>query len=301
MSDVLFQEAESQLLTIRDVLRFAISRFNEAGLFFGHGTTNAHDEAAYLTLYALHLPPGVLDPYLDARLTRSETAAALALITRRIRDRVPAAYLTHEAWLGEYKFFVDQRVIVPRSFIAALLMEQLSPWIQDPSKIQRGLDLCTGSGCLAILMALAFSYATIDAADISKEALEVVHINVSDYGLSDQIRLLSSDLFNALRGERYDLIVSNPPYVDSESMETLPVEYLHEPRIALAGGEDGLDYVRTILRDAPTHLNPGGLLIVEIGHNRLELEIAYPDIPFTWLNTHGDDEHVFLLTREQLI
>ncbi|HCA26647.1 MAG TPA: 50S ribosomal protein L3 N(5)-glutamine methyltransferase [Betaproteobacteria bacterium] len=297
----MFQEAESQLRTLRDVLRFSISRFNEAGLFFGHGTTNAHDEAAYLILYALHLPPGVLDPYLDARLTRSEAAAALALIARRIRDRVPAAYLTHEAWLSEYKFFIDQRAIVPRSFIAALLMEQLSPWVHDPSKIQRGLDLCTGSGCLAILMALAFSYAAIDAADISKEALEVAHINVSDYGLGDQIRLLASDLFTALGNARYDLIVSNPPYVDTESMEALPVEYLHEPRIALTGGEDGLDYVRTILRDAPEHLNSGGLLIVEIGHNRLALEMAYPNLDFTWLNTHGGGEQVFLLTREQLV
>ncbi|MBZ0092799.1 MAG: 50S ribosomal protein L3 N(5)-glutamine methyltransferase [Burkholderiales bacterium] len=296
----LFSEAQNQLRTLRDLLRFSISRFNEAGLFFGHGTDNAHDEAAYLILYALHLAPDTLEPYLDARLTGSERSAALGMIERRLKERVPASYLTHEAWLGEYKFFVDERVLVPRSFIAELLQHQLSPWIKDPARVGSALDMCTGSGCLAVLMALAFSYAEVDAIDISQDALDVAHINVGDYGLAGQIQLIKSDMFAALAGKRYDLIVSNPPYVNKPSMETLPVEYLHEPRIALASGEDGLDHIRVILREAKNHLNEHGLLIVEVGHNRLEVELAYPDLEFIWLDTHGGDEHVFLLTREQL-
>lgn len=298
--DNLFNEARATLRTVRDLLRFAISRFNEGAVFFGHGTDNAHDEAAYLILYALHLPPGLLDPYLDARLTPSEVAAALDLVERRIKERVPSSYLTHEAWLREYKFYVDERVIVPRSFIAGLLFEQLSPWVEDPAKVTRALDLCTGSGCLAILMALTFPYSTVDAVDISPDALNVARQNVGDYGLSDQVKLIQSDMFAALDGESYDLIVSNPPYVNAESMETLPEEYLHEPRIALASGSDGLDHVRVILANAKEHLNDHGLLIVEIGHNRLELEMAFPELEFTWLDTDGGDEHVFLLTKEQL-
>lgn len=298
--DNLFNEARATLRTVRDLLRFAISRFNESAVFFGHGTDNAHDEAAYLILYALHLPPGLLDPYLEARLTPSEVAAALDLIERRIKDRVPSSYLTNEAWLGEYKFYVDERVIVPRSFIAGLLFEQLAPWVENPSKVTRALDLCTGSGCLAILMALTFPYSTVDAVDLSPDALDVARQNVGDYGLTDQVRLVRSDMFAALENERYDLIVSNPPYVNAESMETLPEEYLHEPRMALASGPDGLDHVRIILEQAKAHLNDHGLLIVEIGHNRLELEMAFPDMEFTWLDTDGGDEHVFLLTKEQL-
>ncbi len=298
--DNLFNEARATLRTVRDLLRFSISRFNEGAVFFGHGSDNAHDEAAYLILYALHLPPGLIDPYLDARLTPSEVSAALDLIERRIKDRVPASYLTHEAWLGDYKFYVDERVIVPRSFIAELLFEQLSPWVEDPAKINSALDLCTGSGCLAILMALTFPYAAVDGVDISPQALEVAQRNVGDYGLHTQVSLIQSDMFEKLEGKRYDLIVSNPPYVNAESMQTLPVEYLHEPRIALASGNDGLDHVRIILEQAKEHLTDHGLLVVEVGHNRLELEMAYPDMEFTWLDTHGGDEHVFLLTRDQL-
>ncbi len=298
--EALFNEAQTQLFTLRDLLRFAISRFNEGGLFFGHGSDNAHDEAAYLILFALHLAPDTLEPYLDARLTGSERSAALNLLERRIQERVPAAYLTHEAWLGEYKFFVDERVLVPRSFIAELLQQQLAPWIKDPSGVAHALDMCTGSGCLAVLLALAFSYAEIDAVDISRDALDVAQINVNDYGLADQVHLIQSDMFAALADARYDLIVSNPPYVNKPSMETLPVEYLHEPRIALASGDDGLDHIHVILREAKNHLNAHGLLIVEVGHNRLAVELAYPDFEFVWLDTHGGEEHVFLLTREQL-
>ncbi|MDA8383268.1 MAG: 50S ribosomal protein L3 N(5)-glutamine methyltransferase [Betaproteobacteria bacterium] len=296
-----FVEARHALVTLRDCLRFAISRFNEAQLAFGHGTQNAYDEAAYLLLHSLHLPLDTLDPFLDARLTTSEIKAALALLERRTRERMPAAYLTHEAWLGEFRFYVDERVIVPRSFIAELLREQLTPWVAEPDHIGACLDLCTGSGCLAVLLAHAFRDANIDAVDVSPEALDVARRNVADYDLDDRIRLLRSDLFAALGDRRYDLIVSNPPYVDAAAMRQLPAEYRHEPTLALAAGEDGLDAVRVILREAPRHLNKDGLLVVEIGHDKPALEAAFPDLALTWLPTSAGDEFVFLATREQLI
>lgn len=297
----MFDEAKNQLATVRDLLRFAVSRFNEAELFFGHGTHNAYDEAAYLILHTLHLPLDTLDPFLDARLTATELGVVLNILERRVKERVPAAYLTHEAWLGDFKFYVDERVIVPRSFIAELLRERLAPWVADPDAVESGLDLCTGSGCLAILMAHAFPNAMIDAVDISEDALDVAQRNVLDYGLDEQVILLRSDLFSGLQDQRYDVIVSNPPYVNAESMEALPEEYRREPSLALASGEDGLDHIRTILRDAPKHLNQGGLLVVESGHNRDTLEGAFPHLPFTWLETSAGDEFVFLLRREQLV
>ncbi|MEW5943459.1 MAG: 50S ribosomal protein L3 N(5)-glutamine methyltransferase [Pseudomonadota bacterium] len=297
----MFDEAKNQLTTVRDLLRFAVSCFNEAELFFGHGTHNAYDEAAYLILHTLHLPLDTLDPFLDARLTATELGVVLNILERRVKERVPAAYLTHEAWLGDFKFYVDERVIVPRSFIAELLRERLAPWVADPDAVESGLDLCTGSGCLAILMAHAFPNAMIDAVDISEDALDVAQRNVLDYGLDEQVILLRSDLFSGLQDQRYDVIVSNPPYVNAESMEALPEEYRREPSLALASGEDGLDHIRTILRDAPKHLNQGGLLVVESGHNRDTLEGAFPHLPFTWLETSAGDEFVFLLRREQLV
>jgi ribosomal protein L3 glutamine methyltransferase len=296
-----FEEAKDRLITVRDLLRFAVSRFNQANLFFGHGTTNAYDEAAYLILHTLHLPLDRLDPFLDAHLLPEEVEAVVEILRRRIEERLPAPYLTHEAWLGDLRFYVDERVIVPRSFIAELLREQLQPWVEDTEAVTSGLDMCTGSGCLAILMALTFPNALIDAVDLSADALDVARINVADYGLEGTLSLIQSDLFTALEGRRYDLIVSNPPYVNAPSMQTLPEEYRREPVGALASGEDGLEHVRTILREAPKHLNKGGLLVVEIGHNRDALEEALPDRPFTWLETSAGDEHVFLLTREQLL
>jgi len=297
----MFDQAKTQLSTVRDLLRFAVSRFNEANLFFGHGTHNAYDEAAYLILHSLHLPLDTLEPFLDARLTGGELESVLHTLERRVSERIPAAYLTHEAWLGDFRFYVDERVIVPRSFIAELLREELSPWVGDPEIVTSALDLCTGSGCLAILMAHAFPNAEIDAADLSPDALEVAKRNVADYAMEAQIRLVQSDLFAALEGQSYDLIVSNPPYVNAPSVQALPQEYLHEPELALGSGEDGLDATRVILRDAPKHLNPGGILVVEIGHNRDALEAAYPELPFTWLETSAGDEFVFLLRREQLV
>ena len=296
-----FEEAKDRLITVRDLLRFAVSRFNQADLFFGHGTTNAFDEAAYLILHTLHLPLDRLDPFLDARLLPEEVGAVVEILRRRVEERLPAAYLTHEAWLGDFSFYVDERVIVPRSFIAELLREQLQPWVEDPEAITTGLDLCTGSGCLAILMAHAFPNAAVDAVDLSTDALDVARRNVADYGLEDQLNLVQSDLFTTLEGRRYDLIVSNPPYVNAPSMQILPKEYLHEPQMALGSGEDGLEHVRVILREAAKHLNKDGLLVVEIGHNRDALEEAFPDLSFTWLETSAGDEHVFLLTREQLV
>ncbi len=293
-------QAHSQLHTIRDLLRFAVSRFNKADLHFGHGSATAYDEAAYLILKTLYLPLDQLDPFLDARLTDSECKQVLEMIERRVTDRIPAAYLTHEAWLGDFSFYVDERVIIPRSFIAELLQTQLSPWITEPDNIVSALDLCTGSGCLAILMAHAFENAQIDAADISTQALAVAHKNVQDYGLEERIDLIESDLFSALSGKRYDLIISNPPYVNAESMQRLPQEYRHEPENALASGEEGLDATRKILQHAARHLTNDGILVVEIGHNRAELEQAYPIVPFTWLETSAGDEFVFLLQREQL-
>ncbi len=296
----MFNQAKTHLSTVSDLLRFAVSRFNQANLFFGHGTTNAYDEAAYLILHTLHLPLDRLEPFLDARLLPEEVDAVVEILRRRVEDRLPAAYLTHEAWLGDLRFYVDERVIVPRSFIAELLREQLQPWVEYPETITSGLDMCTGSGCLAILMALIFPNAQIDAVDVSIDALDVARRNVADYGLEGQLSLIQSDLFTALKGRRYDLIVSNPPYVNAPSMQTLPEEYRREPVGALASGEDGLEHVRTILREAPKHLNKGGLLVVEIGHNRDALEEAFPELPFTWLETSAGDEHVFLLTREQM-
>lgn len=294
------EHAVNELRTLRDLLRLAVSRFNEAGLFFGHGSDNAWDEAAYLLLHALHLPPDRLEPFLDARLTVAERKKLFDVIERRVRDRIPAAYITGEAWLGEHRFRVDERVIVPRSFIAELLDVQLHPWVEDPWDIGSALDLCTGSGCLAILTALAFPTAEVDAVDLSPDALEVARANIDDYGLGDRVHAIRSDLFAAVAGRRYDLIVSNPPYVNAASMAALPEEYRHEPQMALAGGEDGLDLVRILLREARNHLNPGGLLVVEIGHNRADLEAVFPDTPFTWLDTAGGDEFVFLLRDDEL-
>ncbi|AEJ01533.1 protein-(glutamine-N5) methyltransferase, ribosomal protein L3-specific [Nitrosomonas sp. Is79A3] len=293
-------QAHSQLHTIRDLLRFAVSQFNKAGLHFGHGSATAYDEAAYLILKTLYLPLDQLEPFLDARLTDSERKQVLEMIERRVTDRIPVAYLTHEAWLGDFSFYVDERVIIPRSFIAELLQTQLAPWVTEPDHVTDALDLCTGSGCLAILMAHAFENAQIDAADISAQALAVAHKNVQDYGLEQRIELIESNLFSALSGKRYDLIISNPPYVNAESMQRLPQEYRHEPEKALASGDDGLDATRKILQQAARHLTDDGILVVEIGHNRAELEQAYPKVPFTWLETSAGDEFVFLLQREQL-
>ena len=296
-----FFEASETLITVRDYLRFAVSRFNEAGLFFGHGSSDAYDEATYLILHTLHLPLDKLEPFLDARLTDTERVEVWSILRRRAEQRIPAAYLTHQAWLGEFSFYVDERVIVPRSFIAELLHEQLSPWIARPDEIVKVLDLCTGSGCLAILAAHAFPHASVDAADLSPDALAVAERNVADYHLQDRVSLIESDLFAKLDSRKYDIIISNPPYVDAESVAALPQEHLHEPKLALGSGHDGLDATRIILKEAAQHLTDNGVLIVEIGHNREVLEAAYPNLPFTWLDVSAGDEFVFMLHRNDLV
>lgn len=297
----MYRQARTSLCTVRDLLRFAVSRFNQAGLAFGHGSADAFDEAAYLILHSLHLPLDRLDPFLDARLTPREMEQVLRLIERRAEERLPAAYLTREAWLGDFRFYVDERVIVPRSFIAELLQDALTPWVADPGDVKGALDLCTGSGCLAVLLAHAFPDAQVDAADISRDALEVARRNVADYALAQRIRLVESDLFAGLPPDRrYDVIVSNPPYVDRAAMETLPPEYRHEPGAALDGGADGLEFVRRIIRHSRSHLRPQGVLVVEIGHNRAALESAFPELELVWPETSAGSGYVFVLRREQL-
>lgn len=296
-------ELIDDLITVRDWLRWGASRFNEARLFFGHGCANAHDEAAWLILHALHLPPDRPDQiaiYLDARLTRHERLAVLELLQQRIARRLPAAYLTHEAWQAGLRFYVDERVLIPRSYFADLLVEGFAPWVDDPDAIESALDLCTGSGCLAILMAHAFPNAQIDAADLSSGALEVAQRNVADFGLQERIRLVQGDLFTKLGKRTYDLIISNPPYVTAQAMRELPPEYRHEPEGALAAGEDGLDIVRRILAAAKKHLKPHGLLAVEVGHNQDIMTAAFPQLPLTWLDTASGEGKIFLLRREDL-
>jgi ribosomal protein L3 glutamine methyltransferase len=288
------------LRTVRDLLRFAVTGFSRAGLAFGHGTDNAYDEAAYLILHTLHLPLDRLEPFLDAALLPDEVEAVRRVIERRIEERVPAAYLTREAWLGEFRFYVDERVIVPRSHIASLIGEAFVDWLPNPDEVRQALDLCTGSGCLAILLAHAFPAARIDAVDISRDALEVARRNVEDYALADRIRLVRSDLFAGLNGERYQLIVSNPPYVTQAEMDALPAEYRKEPALALAAGADGLDVVRRILADARDFLAPRGLLVVEVGAGRAAVEQAWPDLELTWPETGAGSGQVFLVSREQL-
>ncbi len=299
--DNYFSAASQSLHTVRDYLRFAVSRFYQAKLFFGHGSNDAYDEAVYLILHTLHLPVDTLAPFLDAQLTMSERSEVLSIIQRRVEQRIPAAYLTHEAFLGEYSFYVDERVIVPRSFIAELLRQRLSPWIAEPDNIGHVLDMCTGSGCLAILCADAFPNAQVDAVDLSADALMVAKRNVGDYELSERINLIESDLFTQVEGRKYDLIISNPPYVDAESVAALPAEYLHEPKLSLGSGSDGLDATRVILKHAAEHLSDNGILIVEIGHNRDVIEAAYPTLPFTWLDVTAGDQFVFMLHRNDLI
>ncbi len=293
--------AENELFTIRDWLRYAVSRFTSAGVFFGHGTTNAFDEAAWLILHTLSLPHERLEIFLDARLSSDERLAVSRMIERRAVDRLPTAYLTNEAWLGNYRFHVDERVIVPRSYFADLIFEgAFAPWLAQPDAVSHVLDLCTGSGCLAILLADAYPNAMVDAVDISPDALQVARRNIDQHGLSDRVTPIESDLFSALGGRRYDLIVCNPPYVTAEAVAALPVEYRHEPLLALAAGEDGLDVVRRLLAEAAGHLNQHGILAVEVGHNRTIMEDAYPDLPLIWLSTAQEDDKVFLLERDDL-
>ena len=286
--------------TLRDLLRHAVTRFMTEGLFFGHGSSSAYDEAAYLILHTLKLPLDKLDPFLDARLLPEEITAVLAIIDRRTSERLPAAYLTNEAWLTDYRFYVDQRVIVPRSYIAELIPEHFQPWIGDAWNVHNVLELCTGSGCLAIMLADAFPNAQVYAVDLSTDALEVAKRNVEDYQLEKRVHLIHSDLYEKVPAKKYDLIISNPPYVNSTAMASLPAEYRHEPNMALAGGRDGMDLVRRIVKEAKHRLTAKGMLIVEIGNEFAHAETAFHDLGLTWLSTSAGDASVFLLTADQL-
>ncbi|MGF6568924.1 [LSU ribosomal protein L3P]-glutamine N5-methyltransferase [Paraburkholderia fungorum] len=286
--------------TVRDLLRFAVSRFNQAELSFGHGSANAYDEAAYLVLHTLHLPLDLLEPFLDARLSAAEIDAVLNVIERRATQRVPAAYITQEAWMHGFRFHVDERVIVPRSFIGELLQDGLQPYVEDPEQVSAVLELCTGSGCLAILAAHAFPNADIDAVDLSAPALEVATRNVMDYKLDDRIALFEGDLYAPLAERRYDVIITNPPYVNATSMQELPAEYKHEPDMALAGGADGMDIVRRIIADARNWLTEDGVLVVEIGNERENVEAAFGGLDLVWLSTSAGDDNVFLIQAADL-
>lgn len=302
--------AINELITIRDWIRFAVSEFEASDIFYGHGTDNAYDEAVWLIMSALHLPMDTLENFLDARLITNERTKLAGFITQRITQHTPTAYLVKEAWLQGLKFYVDERVLIPRSFIAELLNNDsstsdsgnwaLSPWIEYPEMVESAADLCTGSGCLGVLLAAAFPNAAIDVIDISQDAIDVANINIENYGLQAQITAIKSDMFQALKGKKYDVIISNPPYVDGPSMAALPAEYQNEPQLALGSGIAGLDHTHTILREAANHLNNDGILIVEIGHNREALEAAYPNIIFNWLDVSSGNEFVFLLTKAQL-
>jgi ribosomal protein L3 glutamine methyltransferase len=295
-----YKAAASRLRTLRDLVRFGISRFHEAGLAFGQGSDNALDEAFYLARHTLHLPAEQAETFLDARLTRAEIRAVLRLFQQRVVERRPAAYLTQEAWIGAHRFYVDERAIVPRSFIGHWLGGDLAPWIEAPERIKRVLELCTGSGCLAVLAALALPQARIDAVDVSSQALQVARRNVADYDLAARIELIEGDLYAPLERARYQLIIANPPYVQAAAMAQLPAEFRHEPALALAGGDDGLDIVRRILAGAGAHLARNGMLVMEVGHARNTVERAFPQTAFTWLELDGADDAVFVLRRSQL-
>jgi len=290
----------SALTTLRDYVRWGASRFNEAKLCFGHGTINAIDEAAALVLHALHQPHDLPAGYFNCVLSLEEREDVLNLLQRRIDERLPAAYLTGEAWFAGLAFKVDPRVLVPRSPIAELIEQRFSPWIGEPEAVEDILDLCTGSGCIAIACAYAFPDAGVDAVDISADALDVAASNVERHEMEDQVSLYQGDLFAAVPNKRYDIIVSNPPYVNSKEWEGLPAEFHAEPKLGLEAADNGLAAVKQILSEAGEFLKPEGILVVEVGSSAEALEEAYPEVPFCWLDFERGGDGVFLLTAEQL-
>lgn len=300
MNEIDFSPIKDELFTIGDYLRFATSEFNQAELFFGHGTNNAWHEAITLVMFALNLPTELKEEVFNCRLTSNEKTAVLALIERRIVEQLPAAYLTNHALFVGLPFYVDERVLVPRSPIGELIEQYFSPRFSQENPPNRILDLCTGSGCIAIACAVAFPEAEVDALDLSVDALNVAQINIENHGLSEQVIPIQSDVFSGVKGQSYDLIVTNPPYVDQEDVDALPQEYLHEPEMGLGSGVDGLDIVREILSQAANHLNDNGILICEVGNSQMHVEYVYPQIPFTWLIFENGGHGVFMLTKSQL-
>ncbi|MFB9885642.1 50S ribosomal protein L3 N(5)-glutamine methyltransferase [Balneatrix alpica] len=293
------EQAVEELRTVRDMIRWAVSRFSEAKLFFGHGTDNAWDEAVNLVLNALHLSWDVDKEVLDARLTRQEREKVVEWVTRRVRERIPAAYLIGEAWFAGLKFYVDQRVLVPRSPLAEIIEQGFEPWLQY-KPVQSILDLCTGSGCIGIACANVFQDAQVDLVDISSDAIAVAKMNIKRHRMEDRVRVLRSDVFNAVPPHQYDLIVSNPPYVDAQDIASMPDEYRHEPALGLASGDDGLEVTRRILREAADYLTDDGLLVVEVGNSEVHLQEQYPQVPFLWLDFERGGHGVFMLTASQL-
>ena len=271
-----------ELKTVRDIIRYGVSQFNQANLYFGHGSDNAWDEAVYLVLFALNLPLDTLDPFLDARLLESEKKRCLDLIETRVKKRTPLAYLTGESWLQGYRFICDKRVIVPRSPISELLVQQLSPWVEDPEEDLEILDMCTGSGNLAIIAALNFPFSQVDAVDLSDYAIRLAQRNVEMYQLQSRVNIIQSDLFTDLPAKKYDFIIANPPYVNSTSMRNLPTEYQREPVMALEGGEDGMDFVRKILHKSASYLKDNGFILLEIGNEYENFLTAFPSISPTF-------------------
>ena len=293
-------DAQANLRTIRDVLRYAVTRMNEGGVFFGHGQVDAVDEALFLVLRSLQLPIERADLFLDAFLTHAEINSLIQMIDQRVRKRVPAAYVLREAWLQGYRFYIDERAIVPRSFLAELLKDGLAPWVQKPEAVADVLDMCTGSGCLAIIAADVFPAAQVDAVDVSPDALAVAKRNIADYQMTARVHAVQSDLYGDLPSKRYDIILCNPPYVTDESMAALPREYQQEPKLALAGGADGMSVVRRVVRAARGYLKRGGLLFVEVGGGRAAAEQTLKDVPLTWLTTSDGDDTVFMAKQEEV-
>ncbi len=289
----------AELKTIRDYIRWGVSRFNQADLFYGHGMASALDEVVYLCLFSLHLPHDFSENYFDTALTADEKQAIFQLLSRRAEEKVPASYLTGEAWFAGLPFVVNENVLVPRSPIAELIEKQFAPWIEAES-VENILDLCCGSGCIGIASAYAFDWAYVDMVDISSHAIEVAEENIQRHQLEERVSVLASDLFQNVPQRHYDIIISNPPYVDAEDMASLPDEYLHEPALGLAAGDDGLDLVIPMLQQARKYLTDQGILVVEVGNSQEALQQAYPHVPFCWLDFERGGSGIFLLTAEQL-
>ena len=301
ITDELAQEACSELFTIQDWLRWTTTQFVNNGLFYGHGTDNAWDEAVSLVLPVLNLPLDTPKELLNARLTSSEKQHLMGYILARVNDRTPVPYLTNQAWFAGLPFYVDERVLVPRSPFAEMIKKQFAPWVAEPTKVTRILDMCTGSACIAIALAKAFEHAQVDAVDISFDALEVADINITEHMMQEQVFAIQSDVFSGVPGQKYDLIVANPPYVDAEDMSDLPEEFHHEPELGLASGEDGLDVTRVILQEAAEHLTDNGLLFVEVGNSMVHMDALYPNAPFTWLEFEHGGLGVFMISKQQLV
>ncbi|TRY12052.1 50S ribosomal protein L3 N(5)-glutamine methyltransferase [Shewanella hanedai] len=301
MDKIFVDEAVTELRTIGDMLRWSVSRFNDANIYYGHGTDNAWDEAIALVFHALHLPEEIGQQVVNSNLTSSEKHKIVELILRRIRERLPVPYLTNKAVFAGLEFYVDERVLVPRSPIAEMIGNRFSPWLYN-KPVNRVLDLCTGSACIAIACAYEFDEAEVDALDISEDALEVAQINIETLGVMDRVFPMESNLFSAIpKGAHYDLIVSNPPYVDAEDIDDMPQEYHHEPAIGLASGRDGLEITKRILANAADYLTEDGILVVEVGNSMVHLDEQFPDVPFTWVSFENGGDGVFVLTRDQLL